>query len=52
MTPWWFTLLHNCVVHPVCGLLWCIADLTSNNKLDAAAEKLHAWEGRPRGRTI
>jgi hypothetical protein len=46
MTPW-FSLLHNCVVHPICGLIWALADLTSSTKLDAAAERLHAWEPRP-----
>lgn len=41
-----FGLLHNCVIHPVCGVIWFVADTTHNHKLDQLAERLHKWDPR------
>lgn len=38
MTQQWHLrwLLHNVVVHPVCGLLWFVG-------FERAADRLHSW---------
>lgn len=38
-----FGLLHNCVIHPLCGMMWFIADTSGYRKLDVFAERLHNW---------
>lgn len=41
--------IHNCIVHPICGLIWLLADLIGligvseyKNKLVGFGERLHA----------
>ncbi len=36
-----FGLLHNCVLHPLYGVLWCIADASGSKRLKRSADKLH-----------
>lgn len=38
-----FWLIHNCVVHPICGIIWFAGDVTHNHKFAKFADRLHAW---------
>lgn len=39
-----FGLVHNCLIHPLCGLLWWVGDRIESRGLVDTAAKLHAWE--------
>ena len=41
-----FGLIHNLVVHPVCGIMWFVADTIDNPRLAGVADRLHSWEPR------
>lgn len=34
-------LFHNCVVHPICGVLWFVSDVSDNVKLGDWADAWH-----------
>lgn len=34
-------LVHNCIIHPVCGVIWFVADTTRSDWLARLADHLH-----------